>query len=126
MSYDRCFRREELDLTTVSNALYATFGAVHGRERDDLRDLGLMPVGYRRTSPSGGGLHPSEPYLVAMRVNGLEPGIYHYSSAGRHLTAVGPTLPPGQLGELLCAQNFAEDLAYGIFGVSMFSKMWWR
>ncbi|WCM21684.1 SagB/ThcOx family dehydrogenase [Paraburkholderia bryophila] len=122
----RCFRHEALDLTTVSNALYATFGAVHGRERDDLKDLGLMPVGYRRTSPSGGGLHPSEPYLVAVRVNGLEPGIYHYSSGGHYLTAVGPAPRPGQLGKLLCAQNFAEDLSYGIFVASTFSKMWWK
>jgi SagB-type dehydrogenase family enzyme len=99
---------------------------VHGAERADLLECGLMPVGYRRTSPSGGSLHPSEPYLVALRVDGLEPGIYHYRSRTHALTRVAPAPEPGQLGAMLCAQTFAEDLAYGIFVVSRFDKMWWK
>ncbi len=31
----------------------------------------------RRTSPSGGARHPSEGYLIALLVDGLEPGIHH-------------------------------------------------
>lgn len=122
----RSFHGEPLDLAIVSNSLYATFGAVHGEERSDLKALGLMPVGYRRTSPSGGSLQASEPYLVAIRVEGLAPGVYHYSSDKHQLTSIGGALAPGQLGRLLCAQNFSEDLAYGVFIVSLFSKMWWK
>ncbi|WP_347555340.1 SagB family peptide dehydrogenase [Robbsia sp. KACC 23696] len=122
----RSFHGEKVGLATLSDALYATFGAVHGDDRQDLEKLGLLPVGYRRTSPSGGSLHPSEPYLVALQVEGLEPGIYHYRADAHELVRVREGLHRGELGELLCAQNFAEDLSYGVFIVSVFSKMWWK
>lgn len=33
----------------------------------------------KKGSPSGGGLHPTEIYPFVLRVEGLKPGIYHYS-----------------------------------------------
>lgn len=47
------------------------------------------PPGYR-TSPSAGALYPLEVYLVVRRVPGLEPGIYHYDSAGHLLICTDP------------------------------------
>lgn len=32
----------------------------------------------KKTSPSGGGLHPVEAYLIVQNVEGLAPGLYHY------------------------------------------------
>jgi putative peptide maturation dehydrogenase len=32
----------------------------------------------KKTSPSGGGLHPIEAYLVVQNVEGVAPGLYHY------------------------------------------------
>lgn len=122
----RSFNSVELPLTELSTALWATFGTVHGETRRDLEARGLMPVGYRRTSPSGGGLHPSEAYLVAMRVGGLAPGIYHYRSHRHELSVIQDGFSPEELGPLLCAQNFANDLSYGIFVTSRFDKMWWK
>lgn len=49
----RAFDREARSLEEVATALWATFGTVHGDIRKDLEAQGLMPVGYRRTSPSG-------------------------------------------------------------------------
>jgi putative peptide maturation dehydrogenase len=34
--------------------------------------------GIKRTSPSGGGLHPVEAYPLISGVRGVEPGLYHY------------------------------------------------
>lgn len=49
---------------------------------------GLIPITDRfvmlkKTSPSGGGLHPTEAYLLVRRVDGVAPGLYHYR-ADRH------------------------------------------
>ena len=32
----------------------------------------------KKTSPSGGGLHPVEAYLIVQKVEGVAPGLYHY------------------------------------------------
>lgn len=37
----------------------------------------------KKTSPSGGALHPTEAYLIVQRVEGIAPGLYHYR-AGDH------------------------------------------
>ncbi|VVE43934.1 nitroreductase [Pandoraea horticolens] len=122
----RSFDAVDLPLNEVSTALWATFGTVHGETRKDLEAQGLMPIGYRRTSPSGGGLHPSEAYLVAMRVGGLSPGIYHYRSHRHELSVIQDGFSPDELGSLLCAQTFANDLSYGVFVTCRFDKMWWK
>jgi putative peptide maturation dehydrogenase len=36
----------------------------------------------KKHSPSGGGLHPVDGYLLARRVEGLAPGAYHYDPSG--------------------------------------------
>ncbi|WP_454738973.1 SagB family peptide dehydrogenase [Cupriavidus necator] len=110
----------------VATALWATFGAVHGDTRRDLEELGLMPVGYRRTSPSGGSLHPSEAYLVAMNVDGINPGVYHYRSHKHELSVIHDSFEKALLGRLLCAQTFANDLSFGVFVTSRFDKLWWK
>lgn len=122
----RAFDSKTISLQEVSTALWTTFGAIHGDSRADLEALGLMPVGFRRTSPSGGSLHPSEAYLVSMRIDGLPAGIYHYRSHKHELSVVREGFDVDILGPHLCAQNFANDLSYGIFITSRFDKMWWK
>lgn len=69
---ERSTTRDEL-----STLLYYTFGC-RGTAR-----LVDGVVGLRKTSPSGGALHPIEAYPLVLRVDGLAPGLYHYN-VGRH------------------------------------------
>lgn len=54
---------DTLTLAEISQLLWATQGVTHGQGR---------------TAPSAGALFPLEVYLVAVRVDGLEPGLYKY------------------------------------------------
>src|SRR5260363_177595 len=76
----------------------------------------------RAYSPSAIG----EAYRVALRIRGLAPGVYHYRSHQHKLSVVQDSFDPALLGPLLGQQNFANDLAYGIFIVSRFHKLRWK
>ncbi len=107
-------------------ALWATFGAIHGESQAEYKEAGLETIGFRRSSPSGGSLQPSEPYLFAMRVSGLQTGLYHYRSHSHQLSRISTQLEPEKLGGILCGQYCASGLAYGIFVTSRFDKLWWK
>ena len=57
-------------------------------------------VGLRRTSPSGGSFHPIEVYPLVRRVDGLDPGLYHYL-AGEHALELVSALEAGSARSLL-------------------------
>jgi len=47
-----------------------------------------IPGFFLRTAPSAGALYPVENYLVVNRVEGIEPGIYHWNLWSRKLELV--------------------------------------
>jgi putative peptide maturation dehydrogenase len=47
-------------------------------------------VALKKTSPSGGGLHPIEVYPLIANVAGLEPGLYHYRVEDHALELIEP------------------------------------
>jgi putative peptide maturation dehydrogenase len=64
--------RRSLGLDDLAAVLYRAFGAFGS---------GQFGPGFRalkKGSPSGGGMHPVEAYVLARRVDGLAPGCYHY------------------------------------------------
>ncbi|HPB30209.1 MAG TPA: SagB/ThcOx family dehydrogenase [Candidatus Sumerlaeota bacterium] len=64
----RRYSERPLSLDEISHLLWA-MGGINRVER-----------GYEfRTAPSAGALYPIETYIVANRIDGLEPGVYHYS-----------------------------------------------
>jgi SagB-type dehydrogenase family enzyme len=48
--------------------------------------VGRVPL---KTSPSGGARHPEEVYVLAINVEGLEPGLYHYLPREHALELMG-------------------------------------
>jgi putative peptide maturation dehydrogenase len=66
-------------------------------------------VGLKKTSPSGGDLHPIEVYPVVSNVEGLETGIYHYN-VERHSVDLVRQLAPDAVES--CAQRFVAGQTY--------------
>lgn len=96
-SFERTWVLSMQDLSTL---LYYVYGC-HG-----LIEVCRGLVGVRKTSPSGGGLHPIEVYLLVMRVNGVTPGLYHYNVQDHALDLIEPLL-------LTEAQNLANEFTCG-------------
>ncbi|MBS7457470.1 putative peptide maturation dehydrogenase [Coralloluteibacterium stylophorae] len=73
-----------LPLDDLAAVLQGTFGVLGTNE--------FIPgvAGVRKTSPSGGSLHPIEAYVLAPRVAALEPGLYHYCTATHALGLLRP------------------------------------
>lgn len=63
----RRFAGRTLSLDLLSRLLFAAQGVTGESQGVQLR-----------TAPSAGALYPLEPYVVAVRVEGLEPGLYRY------------------------------------------------
>lgn len=64
----RAFTNDSLSLDQLSQLLWATQGITARKNDYQLRAV-----------PSAGALYPIETYLCVNRVDGLEPGIYHYA-----------------------------------------------
>jgi putative peptide maturation dehydrogenase len=60
----------------------------------------------KRTSPSGGALHPTECWLIVQRVEGVAPGLYRYRIDTHALEPIAPGIAPPQPGD---AQTRASD-----------------
>lgn len=54
----------------------------------------------KRTSPSGGALHPVECFLIVQRVEGVPPGLYRYRASEHALHAVAPQVAPPSAGDV--------------------------
>lgn len=88
----RNYKTGPLSLEQVSQLLWAASG----------RNL------YRRTAPSAGATYPLEIYLVAGQVEGLEPGIYHYSFSKHSLEMTKEQDVRNQLSRAALEQEMIE------------------
>lgn len=82
-----------VSLATFSHLMARVFGA---------RGSGHPAPGFdvfKRTSPSGGALHPTECWLVVQRVEGIAPGLYRYRIDTHALEPVTPAIAPPQPGD---------------------------
>jgi len=80
-------------LATFSQLMARVFGA---------RGVGRPATGFevfKRTSPSGGALHPTECWLIVQRVEGIAPGLYRYRIDTHALEPVTPAIAPPQPGD---------------------------
>jgi putative peptide maturation dehydrogenase len=86
-------------------------------------------VALKKNHPSGGGLHPLEAYLLVQRVDGFDPGLYHYNVESHALDRL-PT-PHGfdiaAFGRRMVAgQHYFSDAAVLLVVAVRFPRSFWK
>lgn len=113
----------ELTLAQFSAVLFRAYGA---RAVDDFAPgVKLLKKGV----PSAGGLHATEAYLLVQRVEGIQPGLYHYHPVDHALEPIR-LLDAGEAATL--ARSFVAAQAYFVgapvfvIPVSRFARNFWK
>jgi len=113
----------ELPLAAFSDVLAEVFG----RQGTEVGPDGMTFV--KKTSPSGGSLHPVEAYPLVVKVEGLRTGLYHYRVEDHTLELLEP-LEVDQARSLITdatagQRYFAE--AHAVFlHVARFDRVYWK
>ena len=112
-----------LSLDALSQMLSRVFGmrgCVHAAADFDV---------IKRTSPSGGALHPTECYLIVQRVQTLAPGLYHYH-LGDHALEPLPTPTGLELSALarsaVAGQHYFADAPVLCVLAPRFARSFWK
>ncbi len=115
---ERRFTDSPLSLTALADCLFAGNGIVEIRDEED---FGSLPI---TMTPSGGARNPFELYVYANRVEGLEPGFYHYGARDHDLGRVrgGRVDVPEMLG----GQKWPGRAAAIVFLVAHFPRSMWK
>ncbi len=77
----------------------------------------------RRTAPSSGALYPIEVYAVVHRVDGVEPGVYHYAYREHALERVRAGDFRGRVVEQGIAQEFLGECGVVLFLTMIMQRM---
>lgn len=84
----------------------------------------------KKTSPSGGALHPTEAYLVVQRVEGVAPGLYHYHPGEHALRRMPWEGTPADLGafarQAVVGQHWFADAHVLVVLASRFARNFWK
>ena len=114
---------QSLAQAAFAQVLQATFGA------NGIEELAPGMTAVKRTSPSGGALHPVEAYPLVIDVDGLAPGFYHYRGHDHQLERIAPMGrdEARQLaGRLVAGQDYFADAAALVFHVARLDRQFWK
>ena len=107
-----------ITLKQLSDCLFAGLGITGETENC----VGRLPL---KMTPSGGARNPYEAYVLAVNVEGLTPGIYHYSAMEHSLGLVdGGPLP--KASELVGGQNWSDEMPCVIFLCAALERTMWK
>lgn len=104
-------------LATLLDRTFRVHAWVHVREQ------GLVAF---KTSPSAGARTPIEAYVVALSVDGVPSGVYHYDAAGHYLVDLGTRLERQELVDALAHQHYYRGVAALVIMTAVFERSMWR
>lgn len=116
----RDFMRQNVTLDAVSRLLFYTWG-VHG-----MVEAGTLGRLFHKTSPSGGARHSIEVYLLAIRVEGLSQGLYHYNGVDHRLSRLRSVRAEKKAAEYTAGQGFLRDASALFIMTSVFPRVQWK
>ncbi|KLD78532.1 putative peptide maturation dehydrogenase [Xanthomonas hyacinthi] len=82
----------------------------------------------KKNVPSGGGLHPTEAYLIVQNVDGIAPGIYHYHPVDHALEpmAIEYRALPDLSREALAGQYWFSNAPVLMVLTTRFERSFWK
>lgn len=125
-NYDRA---RALDADAFTRLLHTVFAAQAAVE------LAPRSAAVKKTSPSGGGLHPTEAYLLVQNVEGIPPGLYHYHSGDHALEALAWSPAASEAGadplhaladRFVAGQHWFADAHVLVILAPRFRRSFWK
>lgn len=116
----RQFSKDPLTVEAMSQLLFLTWSAIGYLQ---------VPVFGRllhKTSPSGGARHPGEVYVMALRVKGLQQGIYYYHPGRHNLTMISNKATPFQACRYCAHQHYVKEAAALFIMTAVFPRTMWK
>ena len=107
-----------LPLSALTTMLFAGLG-ITGATRNAANELPL------KMTPSGGARNPYEGYVYARNVEGLPPGVHHYSAAEHTLGLVSDD-PETAPSELVAGQSWVDEAAALVVLVAHLDRTMWK
>jgi len=112
-----------LPLADLATMLHRVFGAQASQE------LAPGAVMLKKNSPSGGGLHPIEAFVLVQRVEGFAPGLYHYQCV-EHALELLREMPGAQVAiaahELVAGQVWFANAPVLVLMAARFERNFWK
>ena len=116
----RQFARRKISRQTLGELLWLA-----GRAHRWLRVPGVGRFAFK-TSPSGGAMHATEIYLLALRIEGVTPGIYHYNAERHLLELVKRGATPRHVTRYVPAQAWYRGAAALFLMTARFPRPQWK
>lgn len=109
------------DLSTIIKYSFGTQGS-RGLYDSDVKAI-------KRTSPSGGDLHPTELFLLVLRIENLDTGIYHYNTELNELHLIKPYSLDEAIAkakEFSAGQEYTSDSSVMFFLSTRYYRNYWK
>jgi SagB-type dehydrogenase family enzyme len=116
----RNFSTDPVPLSNIATLLQLTWGV---QKRGTVDRQGKVVL---KTSPSGGARHPIEAYLLAVRVDGLKSGVYHYDADLHELVDLKRPVSAPVVERLVGNQDYYHDAAAIVVMTAVVERCLWK
>jgi SagB-type dehydrogenase family enzyme len=116
-SSTRAFAADALASGQLASVLLAGYGVTHALDSDD--GAHMLPL---RAVPSGGALYPLELYVAALRVDGLDRGLYHFDPLRNGLETIRIGIDAAEVAALSTYPEIVSGCAALVLVAAVFGR----